>query len=103
MGNGVIVYRYRDVMTGRMVDAPVTREQCWKCYRKNPDLTHNVFEYVAAVISEPLRKAFHDHLDAHGCGIGDYEDGRYIGGFSHCPEAVRLFGLQPEAEQVIIG
>jgi hypothetical protein len=103
MGNGVIVYRYRDLMTGRMVDALVTREQCWKCDRKNPDLTHHVLEYVAAVISEPLRRAFQDHLDVHGCGTGDHNDPRYIGGFGHCPEAMRLFGLQPEAEQVLVG
>lgn len=49
---------------------------------------------VAALLAEPLRRAFEDHLDTHGCAE------RY--GFAYCPEAMELFMLLPIGDRVIV-
>jgi hypothetical protein len=50
------------------------------------------YQIVAATLAEPLRKAFAEHLAAH-----EHPDG-----FGHCEEAMRLFRLLPESEQIIL-
>jgi len=52
------------------------------------------FTVIAVTLAEPLRRAFRAHLAACGCAE------RY--GFGHCPEAMRLFRLQPDGDQIIL-
>jgi len=43
---------------------------------------------------------FMRHLDEHGCG--DPDGTRYMGGFGHCPEAMRLFDSMHDEDRVIL-
>jgi hypothetical protein len=58
------------------------------------------FTVAAVTLAEPLRKAFREHLDVHGCGTGDSGDPRYVGGCAHCPEAMRLWDLLPDGDRI---
>lgn len=75
---------------------------CVNCEKADPDFAHGVFEAVAATLAEPLRRAFGNHLAAHGCGTGDIRDPRYIGGFGECPGAMALFELLPPWDKAVI-
>jgi hypothetical protein len=48
------------------------------------------------------RDAFERHLDQHQCGTGDYKSPHYIGGFIKCPEAMSLWKLLPDDDQIIL-
>jgi hypothetical protein len=74
-----------------------------ECCGQPATLAHVGFEVAAVTLAEPLRRAFHAHLDEHGCGTGDPRDPRYVGGFGHCDEALRLWRLLPAGDQVLIG
>lgn len=65
------------------------------------NFAHGVWTAVAMTLAEPLRKAFADHLDEHGCSATSGPTA--IGGFGKCPEAMRLFELQPEGDKLIVG
>ena len=73
-----------------------------ECCGQPATLAHVGFEIVAATLAEPLRRAFRAHLDEHGCATRDPGDPRYIGGFGHCEEAMRLWYLQPAGDRVVI-
>jgi hypothetical protein len=51
---------------------------------------------------QETRDAFDRHLDQHHCGTGDYKSPHYIGGFRHCPEAMSLWELLSEDDQIIL-
>lgn len=61
-------------------------------------LAHSGFELVAALLAEPLRRAFHEHLAEHGCADPD----RGGHGFGHCPEAMRRWELLPDGDRVLL-
>lgn len=89
------MYRYVNLMTREVVTEQVTAAECWKCGRERPDLAHAVFEYVAALLAEPLRAAFDAHLDECGCGHNGV-------GIAHCDAAMVLWDLLPDGDRVII-
>jgi len=53
---------------------PVSDVECWKCGQPNPDLSHAINEYVAAIIGhELLRRVEAEmvrHAAEHGCDAG---------------------------------
>jgi hypothetical protein len=55
------------------------------------DFAHGVWTAVAATLAAPLRRAFDEHLDEHGCA--------QRGGFGYCEEAMHLYRLQPQGDQ----
>jgi hypothetical protein len=85
--------RYEDLLGARGL-VLVTWEP-WDDEDPKPTLAGCGYGLVAALLAEPLRRAFHQHLDEHRCWAR--------GGFAHCEEAMRLFRLLPRAEQVTIG
>jgi len=106
----------RDPFTGRVLDLWVELPA---------SLAEGVLTCIAVTLAEPLRKAFTEHADAHGCGCPRRDcremahaltfptslDGRNVtlrpghdyGGIAHCPVGDHLFRLQPEGDQVILG
>jgi hypothetical protein len=66
-------------------------------------LAHVGYTIVAVTLAERLRKAFDGHLAEHGCATGDPQDPSYAGGFIHCPEAARLWGLLPDGDRIVFG
>jgi hypothetical protein len=74
-----------------------------ECCRQPATLAHVGFEVVAMTLAEPLRRALDLHLDEHGCGTGDPQDPRYVGGFIHCPEAAQLWDMLPAGDRIVIG
>lgn len=61
---------------------------------------HAAWRSLAVTLAQPLRDAFHRHLDLHGCGAGSGPT--YIGGFSRCPEAWALYELLPDGDRICI-
>ena len=59
-------------------------------------IAHTVMEVVAMTLAEPLRKALDDHLEEHR------EAHERMGGFIHCPEAKRLWGLLPDGDRIVL-
>ncbi len=55
-------------------------------------IAHVGYTIVAITLAEPLRRAFEKHLETHEHPLG----------FGHCEEAMRLFRLLPESEQIIL-
>ena len=72
-----------------------------ECCGQPATLAHVGFELVAMTLAEPLRQAFGRHLDEHGCG--DRDGPRYIGGFTRCEEAMRLWHLLPPGDRIVMG
>lgn len=72
--------------------------ECVNCGKVGTDFAHGVYEGVAVMFGEVLRKAFAAHLEEHGCA--DPERGGR--GYGHCPEAMRLEDLLPD-QMVAIG
>jgi hypothetical protein len=60
-----------------------------------PTIAEVSYTVVAQLLAEPLRRAFVQHLDDHGCAERH--------GFAYCDKAMRLFDLLPHAEKVIFG
>jgi hypothetical protein len=67
--------------------------ECPNCHRPS-NVAHVGFEVAAITMAEPLRRAFDQHLDAHGCAERL--------GFAYCDEAMRLFRLLPIGERAIV-
>jgi hypothetical protein len=67
-----------------------------------PSLAEFGYEMVARLLAEPLRKALDGHLDEHNCGTGDTSSPDYVGGFTHCPEAKRLWDLLPDGDRILL-
>ncbi len=86
---GLYLHRYR----GHFGE-PVTevRSDSMDDWGRPVTLAHVGYSIVAATLAEPLRRAFKQHLDTH-----EHPDG-----FGHCEEAMQLFRLLPEDEQVIL-
>jgi hypothetical protein len=68
-----------------------------------PSLAEVGYGLAATTLAEPLRQAFRRHLDDHGCGTGDHRSPTFVGGFAHCPAALRLYTLLPDGDQVAVG
>ena len=66
-----------------------------------PTIADCGYTVVAQLLAEPLRRAFVEHLDQHGCATQGHPN--FVGGFSYCEEAMRLFSLLPPGDTVIIG
>lgn len=65
-----------------------------------PTLVTLAEAYDISMLS-PQGQAFVKHLDAHHCADERHPD--FMGGFGNCPEAMRLFNLQPPYERVLTG
>ena len=94
---------------GRMTDLGLLRHREWwgtqtEVLDIDPDtLAQVAFSIVAMTLAEPLRRAFHAHLDEHGCGTGDTASPRYVGGFIHCSRARELWDMLPGGDRIVIG
>lgn len=76
------------------------------------NFAHGVWTALATTLAEPLRKAFNDHCDEHGCGCPggkfcenpeghESTDGHQVAGVAHCVEGSRLFSLLPDGDRII--
>lgn len=83
-----------DPWTGRPRTVITADGECPNCGEPST-IAHVGFEVAAITMAEPLRRAFREHLDAHGCAERL--------GFAYCPEAVRLFELLPAGDTITIG
>lgn len=74
---------------------PVAADRCWKCHRERPDLAHAVYEYVAALLSVRLVRAYDEH-EASCEWCRRERDGGWFGPMSGpCPERTALSDLLP--------
>jgi hypothetical protein len=64
--------------------------------------TRRLWATAGRIIEALRRDAFERHLDQHQCGTGDHKSPHYIGGFMKCPEAVSLWRLLPDDDQIIL-
>lgn len=66
---------------------------CWACMDGAPfaSWATGAWAALAATLAEPLRKAFRDHVDAHGCYLDT------------CAKSLRLWDLLPEGDRVLLG
>jgi hypothetical protein len=94
------------------------REQCPQATPVPPEVAgrdHHWIQPEQAVSTRPpwrkeppdpgpdfRRDAFERHLDQHQCGTGDHKSPHYIGGFRHCPEAMSLWELLSDDDQIIL-
>lgn len=87
-----------DLIGPRNIFAPPGHRHPPSAIVKDGDFAYGVWHALAVTLAAPLRKAFVDHLDEHGCGAGSGPT--YIGGFFHCPEAKRLYELLPRGDRM---
>lgn len=97
----VPVIRDFNYIDGRTFYLPVPTGECWKCDKVRPDLAHAVYEYVAALLAERLRRAYDEHRAACAKCQGEMAEylaaaGRYP--CERCPERERLCDLLPEGD-----
>jgi hypothetical protein len=101
----------RDFFTGQLTAGMVELD---------PDnWAHGIWRALAVTLAEPLRKAFHEHVETHGCGcLGAYPStahlctdpsghqengGHAFPGWNHCPVAMRLDELLPDGDRIAYG
>jgi hypothetical protein len=53
--------------------------------------------------TRPIDAKLETHVEEHGCGTGDINDPRYVGGFLHCQIAKTLWDALPEDKQILFG
>lgn len=55
------------------------------------DFAHGVWTALGVTLAEPLRRAFWNHVNEHGCP----------GGIVHCDEAMALWDLLPDGDRIV--
>jgi hypothetical protein len=71
----------------------------WHTWDIDPDRTMTPLQQerqrVAATLGEVLRRAYREHVSAHGCGTAELP-------IFSCPDGYRLWHLRPEGDQIAL-